>query len=43
MLGRRPRHRRCGCWSPVAIIGRIGLGFILPSLNLGAMRGLGWR
>ena len=24
-----------------AILGRIGLGFILPSLNLGAMRGLG--
>jgi MFS family permease len=23
-----------------AILGRIGLGFILPSLNLGAMRGL---
>jgi hypothetical protein len=23
-----------------AIVGRIGLGFILPSLNLGAMRGL---
>jgi predicted MFS family arabinose efflux permease len=25
------------CW---AVLGRIGLGFILPSLNLGAMRGL---
>jgi len=25
------------CW---AILGRIGLGFILPSLNLGSMRGL---
>lgn len=25
------------CW---AILGRLGLGFILPSLNLGAMRGL---
>jgi predicted MFS family arabinose efflux permease len=24
-----------------AILGRIGLGFILPSLNIGAMRGLG--
>ncbi len=24
-----------------AIVGRIGLGFILPSLNIGAMRGLG--
>ena len=24
-----------------AVLGRIGLGFILPSLNLGAMRGLG--
>ena len=23
-----------------AILGRIGLGFILPSLNIGAMRGL---
>jgi hypothetical protein len=23
-----------------AIVGRIGLGFVLPSLNLGAMRGL---
>ena len=25
----------------VAVLGRIGLGFILPSLNLGAMRGIG--
>ena len=25
----------------LSILGRIGLGFILPSLNLGAMRGLG--
>jgi len=23
-----------------AVVGRIGLGFVLPSLNLGAMRGL---
>ena len=31
-----------GLWLLIAftIIGRIGLGFILPSLNLGAMRGL---
>ena len=36
----RPRHlavadRRCG-----PCVGRIGLGFVMPSLNLGAMRGL---
>src|SRR5690606_34002836 len=31
-----------GLWLLVAwtVVGRIGLGFVLPSLNLGAMRGL---
>lgn len=35
-------HLRTGLWVLVAfaILGRIGLGFILPSLNLGAMRPL---
>ena len=35
-LGSRDR----GCWWRWAILGRIGLGFILPSLNLGSMRAL---
>jgi MFS family permease len=33
-------HSRIGLLVAWAILGRIGLGFILPSLNLGAMRGL---